>query len=127
MSLGTNKRSMSNGSKTLLLSYWNGKYSVSYQHGTQKYIIKNDIDDEGYANYIFDQLYEDIFKNEFFNNNQQTINDIEKIIVDIKSYVGVLYDDLSYYSTNSNKCYKPIHVPIYESLDKLKQLVEKLK
>ena len=46
MSLGTNKRSMSNGSKTLLLSYWNGKYSVSYQHGTQKYIIKNDIDDE---------------------------------------------------------------------------------
>ena len=124
MSLGTNKRSMSNGSKTLLLSYWNGKYSVSYQHGTQKYIIKNDIDDEGYANYIFDQLYEDIFKNEFFNNNKQTINDIEKSIKtlesDFKIMINMLSDTDSIHTLVSN-------INMKENIDKLKRLVEKLK
>ena len=124
MSLGTNKRSMSNGSKTLLLSYWNGKYSVSYQHGTQKYIIKNDIDDEGYANYIFDQLYEDIFKNEFFNNNKQTINDIEKSIKtlesDFKIMINMLSDTDSIHTLVNN-------INMKENIDKLKRLVEKLK
>ena len=124
MSLGTNKRSMSNGSKTLLLSYWNGKYSVSYQHGSQKYIIKNDIDDEGYANYIFDQLYEDIFKNEFFDNNKQTINDIEKGIKalesDFKIMINMLSDTDSIHTLVSN-------INMKENIDKLKRLVEKLK
>ena len=127
MSLGNNIKSITNGNKILSLSYYDGKYSITYQHGTQKYNMKSDIDNLEYANYIFDQLYEDIFKNEFFNNNKQTINDIEKTIFDIETYVGVLYDDLAYYSTNSNKCYKPIPVPVKENIDKLKQLVEKLK
>ena len=43
-------------------------------------------------------------------DTMNTINDIEKTILDIETYVGVLYDDLAYYSTNSNKCYKPIPV-----------------
>ena len=127
MSLGNNIKSITNGNKILSLSYYDGKYSITYQHGTQKYNMKSDIDDLEYANYIFDQLYEDIFKNEFFNNNKQTINDIEKTIFDIETYVGVLYDDLAYYSNNSNKCYKPIPVPVKENIDKLKRLVEKLK
>ena len=124
MSLGTNKRSMSNGSKTLLLSYWNGKYSVSYQHGTQKYIIKSDIDDEGYANYIFDQLYEDIFKNEFFNNNKQTINDIEKGIKALESDFKIMIDMLS---DTDSICTLVNNINMKENIDKLKRLVEKLK
>ena len=124
MSLGTNKRSMSNGSKTLLLSYWNGKYSVSYQHGTQKYILKNNIDDEGYANYIFDQLYEDIFKNEFFNNNKQTINDIEKSIKTLESDFKIMIDMLS---DTDSICTLVNNINMKENIDKLKQLVEKLK
>ena len=124
MSLGTNKRSMSNGSKTLLLSYWNGKYSVSYQHGTQKYIIKNDIDDEGYANYIFDQLYEDIFKNEFFNNNKQTINDIKKSIKTLESDFKIMIDMLS---DTDSICTLVNNINMKENIDKLKRLVEKLK
>ena len=124
MSLGTNKRSMSNGGKTLLLSYWNGKYSVSYQHGTQKYIIKNNIDDEGYANYIFDQLYEDIFKNEFFNNNKQTINDIEKSIKTLESDFKIMIDMLS---DTDSICTLVNNINMKENIDKLKQLVEKLK
>lgn len=124
MSLGTNKRSMSNGSKTLLLSYWNGKYSVSYQHGTQKYIIKNDIDDEGYANYIFDQLYEDIFKNEFFNNNKQTINDIKKSIKTLESDFKIMIDVLS---DTDSICTLVNNINMKEDINKLKRLVEKLK
>ena len=124
MSLGTNKRSMSNGSKTLLLSYWNGKYSVSYQHGTQKYIIKSDIDDEGYANYIFDQLYEDIFKNEFFNNNKQTINDIKKSIKTLESDFKIMIDMLS---DTDSICTLVNNINMKENIDKLKRLVEKLK
>ena len=124
MSLGTNKRSMSNGSKTLLLSYWNGKYSVSYQHGTQKYIIKNDIDDEGYANYIFDQLYEDIFKNEFFNNNKQTIDDIEKSIKTLESDFKIMIDVLS---DTDSICTLVNNINMKEDINKLKRLVEKLK
>ena len=118
MSLGTNKRSMSNGSKTLLLSYWNGKYSVSYQHGTQKYIIKSDIDDEGYANYIFDQLYEDIFKNEFFNNNKQTINDIEKSIKTLESDFKIMIDVLS---DTDSICTLVNNINMKEDINKLKR------
>ena len=124
MSLGTNKRSMSNGSKTLLLSYWNGKYSVSYQHGTQKYIIKNDIDDEGYANYIFDQLYEDIFKNEFFDNNKQTINEIKKSIKTLESDFKIMIDILS---DTDSICTLVNNINMKEDINRLKRLVEKLK
>lgn len=124
MSLGTNKRSMSNGSKTLLLSYWNGKYSVSYQHGTQKYIIKSDIDDEGYANYIFDQLYEDIFKNEFFDNNKQTINEIKKSIKALESNFKIMIDMLS---DNNSICTLVNNINMKKDINRLKQLVEKLK
>ena len=85
MSLGNNIKSITNGNKILSLSYYDEKYSITYQHGTQKYNMKSDIDNLEYANYIFDQLYEDIFKNEFFNNNKQTIDDIEKTIIDIET------------------------------------------
>ena len=124
MSLGINKRSMSNGSKILSLSYCDGKYSVTYQHGTQKYDIKNNIDDEGYANYIFDQLYDDIFKNEFFNNNKQTINDIKKSIKtlesDFKIMINMLSDTDSIHTLVNN-------ISMKENINKLKRLVEKLK
>ena len=124
MSLGINKRSMSNGSKILSLSYCDGKYSVTYQHGTQKYDIKNNIDDEGYANYIFDQLYDDIFKNDFFNNNKQTINDIKKSIKtlesDFKIMINMLSDTDSIHTLVNN-------ISMKENINKLKRLVEKLK
>ena len=124
MSLGTNKRSMSNGSKTLLLSYWNGKYSVSYQHGTQKYIIKNDIDDEGYANYIFDQLYEDIFRDDFFGKNYQIAEEIEVITKEIESDARIALNALGRSLTGSITVNS---LDILQNINKLKQLVEKLK
>ena len=124
MSLGTNKRSMSNGSKTLLLSYWNGKYSVSYQHGTQKYIIKNDIDDEGYANYIFDQLYEDIFRDDFFGKNYQIAEEIEVLAKEIESDARIAMNALGRSLTGSITVNS---LDILQNINKLKQLVEKLK
>ena len=124
MSLGTNKRSMSNGSKTLLLSYWNGKYSVSYQHGTQKYIIKSDIDDEGYANYIFDQLYEDIFRDDFFGKNYQIAEEIEVLAKEIESDARIALNALGRSLTGSITVNS---LDILQNINKLKQLVEKLK
>ena len=124
MSLGTNKRSMSNGSKTLLLSYWNGKYSVSYQHGTQKYIIKNDIDDEGYANYIFDQLYEDIFRDDFFGKNYQIAEEIEVLAKEIESDARIALNALGRSLTGSITVNS---LDILQNINKLKHLVEKLK
>ena len=124
MSLGTNKRSMSNGSKTLLLSYWNGKYSVSYQHGTQKYIIKNNIDDEGYANYIFDQLYEDIFRDDFFGKNYQIAEEIEVLTKEIESDARIALNALGRSLTGSITVNS---LDILQNINKLKQLVEKLK
>ena len=50
MSLGNNIKSITNGNKIISLSYYDGKYSITYQHGTQKYNMKNNIDDLEYAN-----------------------------------------------------------------------------
>ena len=124
MSLGTNKRSMSNGSKTLLLSYWNGKYSVSYQHGTQKYNMKSGIDNLEYANYIFDQLYEDIFRDDFFGKNYQIAEEIEVITKEIESDARIALNALGRSLTGSITVNS---LDILQNINKLKQLVEKLK
>ena len=124
MSLGTNKRSMSNGSKTLLLSYWNGKYSVSYQHGTQEYNMKNNIDDLEYANYIFDQLYEDIFRDDFFGKNYQIAEEIEVLAKEIESDARIAMSALGRSLTGSITVNS---LDILQNINKLKQLVEKLK
>lgn len=124
MSLSVNKRSMSNGSKTLSLSYCNGKYSVTYQHGTQKYNMKSDIYDEGYANYIFDQLYEDIFRDDFFGKNYQIAEEIEVLTKEIESDARIALNALGRSLTGSITVNS---LDILQNIDKLKQLVEKLK
>ena len=124
MSLGNNMKSITNGNKILSLSYWNGKCSVTYQHGTQKYNMKNDIDDLEYANYIFDQLYEDIFRDDFFGKNYQIAEEIEVITKEIESDARIALNALGRSLTGSITVNS---LDILQNINKLKQLVEKLK
>lgn len=124
MSLGNNIKSITNGNKILSLSYYDGKYSINYQHGTQKYNMKSDIDDLEYANYIFDQLYEDIFRDDFFGKNYQIAEEIEVIAKEIESDVRIALNALGRSLTGSITVNS---LDILQNINKLKQLVEKLK
>ena len=124
MCLSNNIRSVTNGNKMLSLSYWNGKCSVTYQHGTQKYNMKNNIDDLEYANYIFDQLYEDIFRDDFFGKNYQIAEEIEVLTKEIESDARIALNALGRSLTGSITVNS---LDILQNINKLKQLVEKLK
>ena len=124
MSLGNNIKSITNGNKILSLSYYDGKYSITYQHGTQKYNMKSDIDDLEYANYIFDQLYEDIFRDDFFGKNYQIAEEIEVIAKEIESDARIALNALGRSLTGSITVNS---LDILQNINKLKQLVEKLK
>ena len=124
MSLGNNIKSITNGNKILSLSYYDGKYSITYQHGTQKYNMKNNIDDLEYANYIFDQLYEDIFRDDFFSKNYQIAEEIEVLAKEIESDARIALNALGRSLTGSITVNS---LDILQNINKLKQLVEKLK
>ena len=124
MSLGNNIKSITNGNKILSLSYYDGKYSITYQHGTQKYNMKNNIDDLEYANYIFDQLYEDIFRDDFFGKNYQIAEEIEVLTKEIESDARIAMNALGRSLTGSITVNS---LDILKNINKLKQLVEKLK
>ena len=124
MSLGNNIKSITNGNKILSLSYYDGKYSITYQHGTQKYNMKNNIDDLEYANYIFDQLYEDIFRDDFFGKNYQIAEEIEVLTKEIESDARIAMNALGRSLTGSITVNS---LDILQNINKLKQLVEKLK
>ena len=124
MSLGNNIKSITNGNKILSLSYYDGKYSITYQHGTQKYNMKSDIDDLEYANYIFDQLYEDIFRDDFFGKNYQIAEEIEVLAKEIESDARIALNALGRSLTGSITVNS---LDILQNINKLKQLVEKLK
>ena len=124
MSLGNNIKSITNGNKILSLSYYDGKYSITYQHGTQKYNMKNNIDDLEYANYIFDQLYEDIFRDDFFGKSYQIAEEIEVLAKEIESDARIALNALGRSLTGSITVNS---LDILQNIDKLKQLVEKLK
>ena len=124
MSLGNNIKSITNGNKILSLSYYDGKYSITYQHGTQKYNMKSDIDNLEYANYIFDQLYEDIFRDDFFGKNYQIAEEIEVLAKEIESDARIALNALGRSLTGSITVNS---LDILKNINKLKQLVEKLK
>ena len=124
MSLGNNIKSITNGNKILSLSYYDGKYSITYQHGTQKYNMKSDIDNLEYANYIFDQLYEDIFRDDFFGKNYQIAEEIEVLTKEIESDARIAMNALGRSLTGSITVNS---LDILQNINKLKQLVEKLK
>ena len=124
MSLGNNIKSITNGNKILSLSYYDEKYSITYQHGTQKYNMKSDIDNLEYANYIFDQLYEDIFRDDFFGKNYQIAEEIEVIAKEIESDARIALNALGRSLTGSITVNS---LDILQNINKLKQLVEKLK
>ena len=124
MSLGNNIKSITNGNKILSLSYYDGKYSITYQHGTQKYNMKSDIDNLEYANYIFDQLYEDIFRDDFFGKNYQIAEEIEVLAKEIESDARIALNALGRSLTGSITVNS---LDILQNINKLKQLVEKLK
>lgn len=124
MSLGNNIKSITNGNKILSLSYYDEKYSITYQHGTQKYNMKSDIDDLEYANYIFDQLYEDIFRDDFFGKNYQIAEEIEVLTKEIESDARIAMNALGRSLTGSITVNS---LDILQNINKLKQLVEKLK
>lgn len=124
MSLGNNIKSITNGNKILSLSYYDEKYSITYQHGTQKYNMKSDIDDLEYANYIFDQLYEDIFRDDFFGKNYQIAEEIEVLTKEIESDARMTMNALGRSLTGSITVNS---LDILQNINKLKQLVEKLK
>ena len=124
MSLGNNIKSITNGNKILSLSYYDGKYSITYQHGTQKYNMKSDIDNLEYANYIFDQLYEDIFRDDFFGKNYQIAEEIEVLTKEIESDARIAMNALGRSLTRSITVNS---LDILQNINKLKQLVEKLK
>ena len=124
MSLGNNIKSITNGNKILSLSYYDEKYSITYQHGTQKYNMKSDIDNLEYANYIFDQLYEDIFRDDFFGKNYQIAEEIEVLAKEIESDARIAMNALGRSLTGSITVNS---LDILQNINKLKQLVEKLK
>lgn len=124
MSLGNNIKSITNGNKILSLSYYDEKYSITYQHGTQKYNMKSDIDNLEYANYIFDQLYEDIFRDDFFGKNYQIAEEIEVLTKEIESDARIALNALGRSLTGSITVNS---LDILQNINKLKQLVEKLK
>ena len=124
MSLGNNIKSITNGNKILSLSYYDEKYSITYQHGTQKYNMKSDIDNLEYANYIFDQLYEDIFRDDFFGKNYQIAEEIEVLAKEIESDARIALNALGRSLTGSITVNS---LDILQNINKLKQLVEKLK
>ena len=124
MSLSNNIKSITNGNKILSLSYYDGKYSITYQHGTQKYNMKSDIDDLEYANYIFDQLYEDIFRDDFFGKNYQIAEKIEVLAKEIESDARIALNALGRSLTGSITVNS---LDILQNINKLKRLVEKLK
>ena len=124
MSLGNNIKSITNGNKILSLSYYDEKYSITYQHGTQKYNMKSDIDNLEYANYIFDQLYEDIFRDDFFGKSYQIAEEIEVLAKEIESDARIAMNALGRSLTGSITVNS---LDILKNINKLKQLVEKLK
>ena len=124
MSLGNNIKSITNGNKILSLSYYDEKYSITYQHGTQKYNMKSDIDNLEYANYIFDQLYEDIFRDDFFGKSYQIAEEIEVLAKEIESDARIAMNALGRSLTGSITVNS---LDILQNINKLKQLVEKLK
>lgn len=64
MSLWINVRNVKDGDRELGLYTSAGKYNLKYETGNQKINLKSNIEDKGYANYLFDKFLEDLHMKE---------------------------------------------------------------
>lgn len=60
MSLASIVREDNKDNKKLRLTRNNGKYSIKYESNNQKFNMKSEIEDGGYANYLYDLLLSDL-------------------------------------------------------------------
>lgn len=125
MSLWINVRSVKYGGRQLDLYTSGGKYSLKYKTGNQNIDLKSNIQDEGYANYLFDKFLEDLHMKEnliqdkkLYKIHKNNISANEEVIRELLVFMHVIEERSKYTSDLKD---------ISNELSNIKRLIGKIK
>lgn len=128
MSLWVVYRSVKDGNRELYMNTSCGKYCIKYKSGNQRTDFKNNITDEGYANYLFDMYLNDMNMNEDRIDLKKEIHCIDVKINSLEKY---LRKDYLRYKMNGlekeKQKIKSCMLQLVKQQHRINELIEKYK